>query len=223
MSDNRHSTKYKYHNEIIEVTNFWDEPNQNATDSIILAHGAGASAESLFMQNLKNYLSTQNLAVARFNFPYMLKTLEDGKRRPPNKQEQLMESFIEMIEKHPSSQLWIGGKSMGGRIATLIANHTKVKGVIVFGYPFHPVGKPDRLRIEHFSDWNKPLLIFQGERDRFGNRQEVESYGLNSNINIVWLTDGDHCFIPRKASGLTQADHLKLATEKVLKFIQSSH
>lgn len=101
---------------------------------------------------------------------------------------------------HPEG-LFIGGKSMGGRMSSLIADEADVTGLVCLGCPFHPVGRPDQLRIEHFKAIRTPTLMVQGERDPFGNRQEVAEYRLSEQVCIHWLADGDHSFKPRKASG----------------------
>ena len=99
-----------------------------------------------------------------------------------------------------SKTLLIGGKSLGGRIASLVADETEVAGLVCLGYPFHPTGKPEQLRIEHLKSIHTTTLIVQGERDPFGNRQEVAGYKLSKHIRVHWLPDGDHSFKPRKAS-----------------------
>src|SRR5690606_4931643 len=89
-------------------------------------------------------------------------------------------------------KLLIGGKSMGGRMASLIVDELSVSGAICMGYPFHPAGKPERLRSAHLVDLKTPALIVQGTRDLLGNQQEVQNYALSPSINVYWLPDGDH-------------------------------
>jgi len=104
---------------------------------------------------------------------------------------------------------------MGGRIASMVAAlgdetlDSKIKGVICLGYPFHPQGKPEKLRIEHLKDIKAPLFIAQGTRDKLGSREDVASYDLNKEIDWLWLEDGDHDFKPRVRSGFKYDIHMQ--------------
>ena len=110
---------------------------------------------------------------------------------------------------------------MGGRIASLIADQAGASGLVCLGYPFHPTGKPNQLRTEHLRELKTPTLILQGERDPFGDKQEVEGYELSPRIEMHWLADGDHSFKPRKASGRTADENLSEALERMASFIVS--
>ena len=101
-----------------------------------------------------------------------------------------------------------------------MVDRLKAKGLICLGYPFHPLGRPDRLRVEHLADLTTPTLILQGEHDRFGSRDEVEGYDLSPAITVSWLPDGDHSMKPRKVSGRTEADNLRTAIEMIVAFIR---
>ena len=117
--------------------------------------------------------------------------------------------------------LLLGGKSLGGRIASLIADPSQAAGLVCLGYPFHPAGKPDRLRIEHLKTLSTPTLIVQGERDSLGSRAEVEQYELSEAVQLCWLPDGDHSFKPRKTSGHTEVENWRLGVEAVAQFLGS--
>ncbi len=108
---------------------------------------------------------------------------------------------------------------MGGRIASMIADEAGVAGLVCLGYPFHPPGKPDRLRTEHLKTLMTPALILQGERDPFGRRDEVEGYALPKTIDAAFLPDGDHDLKPRKASGRTREDNWADAVERMALFV----
>lgn len=119
-----------------------------------------------------------------------------------------------------SGPLVIGGKSMGGRVASLAADglrdEGRIAGLLCLGYPFHPPEKPSQLRTAHLAGLRTPTLIVQGTRDPFGTRAEVETYALSDRIEILWLEDGDHDLKPRKSvSGFTAADHLRTVAERV--------
>jgi predicted alpha/beta-hydrolase family hydrolase len=112
-----------------------------------------------------------------------------------------------MIVQWAGATLFIGGKSMGGRMASMVADESDVAGLVCLGYPFHPSGKPERLRIDHLRSLQTPSLFVQGERDALGNRATVSSLELSSKIRFEWLPDGDHSFKPRKSSGHSTEDN----------------
>ncbi|QDU41067.1 Alpha/beta hydrolase family protein [Maioricimonas rarisocia] len=187
--------------------------------TIALAHGAGAGMESDFMAFFAEHLAKAGLRVVRFEFPYMQQRRTSGKKSPPNREPVLRETWLAVIEELGADKLVIGGKSMGGRIASLVADEAGVAGLVCLGYPFHPVGKPDRLRVEHLRELSTPTLILQGERDTFGNREEVPGYSLPGEIRIEWLPDGDHSFKPRKKSGHTLEQNWTSAIESIVQFV----
>ena len=193
-------------------------PEQGPT--LILAHGAGAAMDSDFMNLLAEGLGQQGIRVLRFEFPYMAQRRETGKKRPPDRAPKLLDSFADILNSQDTQPIFIGGKSMGGRMATMLATERQVAGVCVYGYPFHPPGKPEKQRLEHLPDIGCPVLICQGERDALGNRDEVEGYDLPANIDLHWLPDGDHSLKPRKASGLTLMDNLDSAIQQTRAFIR---
>ncbi|ANG63312.1 alpha/beta hydrolase [Marinobacterium aestuarii] len=178
---------------------------------ILFAHGAGAPMDSDFMQAAAQGLADAGYQVLRFEFPYMQARREDGRRRPPNRMPQLLEYFRARIDElNDGVPLWLAGKSMGGRVATMLLDNAPdyVRGALVFGYPFYAVKKPQQPRIEHLTELPLPVHVFQGTRDALGNREAVESYGLSAQLQLHWLEDGDHDLKPRRASGFTQEQHL---------------
>lgn len=194
---------------------------------LLLAHGAGAPMTSPFLETMTRLLTERGLAVSRFEFAYMAARREDGKRRPPPKAERLVDEYVAAVatlrSRLPAGQaLLIGGKSMGGRVASLAADKLfddgAIAGLVCLGYPFHPPGKPDNLRTAHLQDLQCPALIVQGERDPFGNRAEVEGYKLAPAIRLHWAGDGDHDLGPRGGSGFTRAGNLAAAADAVCAF-----
>lgn len=176
--------------------------------------------DSGFMNAMAEGLDAGGVRVVRFEFDYMAKRRVDGKRRGPDRAPKLIARFEEVIrEVGDASALVIGGKSMGGRIATMIADEMGAAGCLCLGYPFHPPGKPERLRTAHLETLRTPTLIVQGTRDAFGSRNEVESYRLSDSIELEWIEDGDHSFKPRQASGRTLDDNLETAVAASLGFI----
>lgn len=196
----------------------------NAHSTIVLAHGAGAMMDTPFMDTMAAGLSATGLRVVRFEFPYMAKRRQDGKRRGPDRKPVLLETWRQVVtELAPAERLIIGGKSMGGRIASELAAENDalnlgISGVVCLGYPFHPAGKPEKLRTEHLQTFPLPLLIVQGERDALGTQSEVNGYDLDKSIKIEWLPDGDHSFKPRKSSGHTEDENLEAAIAAMIEF-----
>ncbi|AWI85299.1 alpha/beta hydrolase [Alloyangia pacifica] len=189
--------------------------------TLLLAHGAGAAMDSDFMARMAALLAREGLRVARFEFGYMAQRRTGGSKRPPPKIELLQQEYRAAIEALAcDGPLFIGGKSMGGRVASLIADDLfkagKIAGLVCLGYPFHPTGKPERLRTEHLAALRTPALICQGTRDPFGTREEVTGYALSESIALDWLDDGNHDLKPRKSvSGQSHEDNLARAAAAV--------
>ena len=186
----------------------------------IFAHGAGAGMEHDFMTAVAKGLVEQGIRVVRFNFPYMVKRAEDGKKRPPDRAPKLLEAYEEVITHFTSQPIVIGGKSMGGRMSSLLADNELVAGIACLGFPFHPPGKPEKYKGEHLASIEKPTLILQGERDTFGKREEFDSFALSEQVKVRFLPDGDHSFKPRKSSGYTEAGNIASTVEQLAAFIK---
>ncbi|WP_434086852.1 alpha/beta fold hydrolase [Shewanella psychrotolerans] len=200
------------------------ESQSDLSDTLILlAHGAGANMNHAFMTEMASGLAGKGMNVVRFNFPYMRNNAIDGKRRPPDRAPKLLMDFIlhiEAVRQHfKPVRLILMGKSMGGRMAAMVASEALVDGVICLGYPFVPPkgGEP---RFEPIANSKAPLLVIQGERDKFGAKGEVETWLAPYSAQLAWLTDGDHSFVPRKSSGTTQAANLEQAISHSVSFIR---
>ncbi len=198
------------------LTDFVELGPKSARATILLAHGAGAPMDSAAMTAIAEALADEDLRVVRFEFSYMANRRTEGSRRPPPRAEKLNHEYQAVIEAvQVYGPLIIGGKSMGGRVASMIADELfeadRIAGLLCVGYPFHPIGKPEKLRTEHLQNLRTPTLICQGTRDPFGSKDEVNAYDLSSAIRLRWFEDGDHDLKPRKRiSGFTHADHMKL-------------
>ncbi|MEH6472787.1 MAG: alpha/beta fold hydrolase [Halopseudomonas sp.] len=208
----------------------YDGP-ESSPYQLLLAHGAGAGMDHEFMQHFASCLANQGIRVIRFEFPYMQKRRLDGGKRPPDRMPKLIQAFADQLQQQaaelsPSSQLFIGGKSMGGRVASLLAAESEeslpVAGIVCLGFPFHPTGKPERFRGDHLAELKQPLLILQGERDNMGNSEEIKHYPLGNSTCCHILGDGDHSFKPRIASGLTLQQNLDEAIEQVVNFMKKN-
>ncbi|NEJ00162.1 alpha/beta hydrolase family protein [Rhizobium ruizarguesonis] len=193
---------------------------QDARFTILLAHGAGAPMDSASMTAAASALADACFRVARFEFAYMAARRALEGRKPPPRAEKLIPEYEAAIAELGSGPLIIGGKSMGGRVASMVADDLyrrgKIAGLLCLGYPFHPPGQPEKLRTGHLKGLTTPALICQGTRDEFGTRDEVRGYDLSDRIEILWLEDGDHDLKPRKAiSGFSSADHLATMAKAV--------
>ncbi len=204
-------------------------PEGSPIATLLLAHGAGAPMDSPFMNEMAALLAARGIEVVRFEFPYMVSRRVTGKRKPAPKAETLREAFLTAVSEVSDSAagpLAIGGKSMGGRVASLVADAafeaSSVKALVCLGYPFHPPGTPEATRTAHLEQLACPALIVQGERDPFGTRVEVEAYRLSPGIRLEWLGDGDHDFGPRGASGFTRKGNLTAAADAVDAFLAAA-
>jgi predicted alpha/beta-hydrolase family hydrolase len=201
----------------------------------LMAHGAGAGMETPFLKTFATLLAERAIATLRFEFAYMAARRSGGPRKPPPRAERLVDEYRTALaaaaepgpgSPDPGAPLLIGGKSMGGRVASLLAEEChaagRVAGLVCLGYPFHPPGKPDRLRTAHLKDLTCPTLIVQGERDPFGSRAEVEALieagALSPAIRFHWAGDGDHDLGPRGGSGFTRKGNLASAADAVAAF-----
>ncbi|MHC8321376.1 alpha/beta fold hydrolase [Pseudomonas sp. GB2N2] len=201
----------------------WNAASAPASATLILAHGAGAPMDSSWMNDMAARLAAQGVNVVRFEFPYMAQRRLDGGKRPPNPAPKLLECWRQVfaeVRRHVAGRLAIGGKSMGGRMASLLADELGADALVCLGYPFYAVGKPEKPRVEHLAALKTRTLIVQGERDALGNRETVEGYALSMSIEVFWLVAGDHDLKPLKASGFTHEQHLAAAAGKVASFMQ---
>jgi len=181
------------------------------------------------MEAICTALADFGVTTTRFEFAYMAARREGGCRRPPPKAEKLIPEFLDVLEATKAdlktkTKIAIGGKSMGGRVASMIAQHCFTKGqtsaLVCLGYPFHPQKKPTVLRTAHLKNLTCPALIVQGERDALGDLREVKAMELPSAIKIHWSPDGDHDLKPRVRSGHTQEGNIREAAKAIAGFLE---
>ena len=176
--------------------------------------------DSPFMEGIASRLGGRELRVVRFEFPYMSARRAGGPRRAPDPRGLLESSWLDVIERlGGGAGLVIGGKSLGGRIASMVADGAGVRGLVCLGYPFHPPGKPAQLRTAHLGALLTPAILVQGTRDPFGTREEVAAYGLSPRIRLAWIEEGDHSFARPKRSALAREDSLDAAAGFVREFL----
>lgn len=206
-----------------------DTGPKSASHRLLLAHGAGAGIESPFLEAIAELFGKRGIAATRFEFDYMAARRDGGSKRPPPRAEKLMGEYADMIaavaKRKPRAQkLVIGGKSLGGRVASMVAEEQfragSISGIVCLGYPFHAPATPDKLRIAHLEALTCPALIVQGVRDPFGTQDEVKCLKLSKSIAFHWIGDGDHDFGPRGASGFTRSGNLADAADAVAGFIK---
>lgn len=174
--------------------------------AVVLAASAGAGADHPFLACVAAGLAAAGLPVVRYDHPYRA-----AGRSRPDPLPVLQAALREIVRAHCGPRFVLAGKSLGGRVATMVADELGAAGCIVFGYPFHPPSQPARLRTAHLAALRTPTLVLQGERDAFGSRAEVGGYALSPTIAIQWFADGDHSLVPRRASGHDAAAHLRTA------------
>ena len=200
----------------------------HAVARLMLAHGAGAAMDHAWMNTITALLVERRISVARFEFSFMAAVREGAKRRPAPRGDRLVPEYLAAVQAvgevvADNLPLFIGGKSLGGRVASLAATDLfaagQVRGVVCLGYPFHPPKKPETLRTEHLKQFDCPILIVQGTRDPLGSQGEVCGYGLDERIKTVWCADGDHDLKPGKASGETLEGHMAAAADAIRAFV----
>jgi predicted alpha/beta-hydrolase family hydrolase len=202
-------------------------PSQNPAGMVlVLAHGAGASQRHPFMTACATGLAARGVSVVTFDFPYM-----HQKRKVPDKTPVLERCFAAVIDAvgrgdtgvAAASGIFIGGKSMGGRIATYLAAQRRadVAGVLALGYPLHPPGRPDQPRTAHLRDMRMPLLIVQGERDAFGTPAELEPVikTMTAPVTLHVVAGGDHSLSVR---GRPPDDVYREVLDRVAEWMKSS-
>jgi uncharacterized protein len=203
----------------IERDTIVDGP-EDARDTFLFAHGAGAPMDSAFMARVARGLASRGIRVVRFEFPYMARRREGGSKGAPDREPVLRARWLEMVERFGGGpRVAVGGKSMGGRIASMIADEARVRALVCFGYPFHPPGDREKLRTKHLEALATPALILQGTRDPFGTRDDVAGYRLSPSIRVEWLEGGDHSFKPPASSGATEAGHVGHAIDAAAEFL----
>ncbi len=137
---------------------------------------------------------------------------EGKKKGAPDREPVLLATWREVVTGLGGGEkVVIGGKSMGGRMASLIADEVRARGLVCLGYPFHPPGQ---------HELQTPTLILQGTRDPFGGADDVATYKLSRSIHMAWLPDGDHSFKPRASSGVTESQNLTTAVDAICRFIR---
>ncbi len=193
---------------------------------VIFAHGAGADMNHQYLEELVDLMNGCQLTVLRFNFPYMDKRQLDGKRRPPDRMPTLVDCYQSILANiNTTLPIFIAGKSMGGRVAaTLSADKAlmlthQIRGVICLGYPFHPIKKPEKLRLTPLQETQLPVLILQGQRDALGSESEIKDYEISSHCQLHYFIDGDHDLKPRVKSGYNLKQHQVTAVNKIRNFI----
>ena len=188
--------------------------------TLVLGHGAGANQLSGFMRLFAAGLAERGLDVVTFNFLY----LEQGRKIPDPgpRLESCYRAVIDAVIKHKKlkgNRLVIGGKSMGGRIASQVAaSHPEnIDGLVFLGYPLHPPGRPDKMRSEHLPKIKAPMLFAQGSRDAFGSKQEIEAIikSLKLPAQLFPIEGGDHSLKVSKRDGASQQEVYAMTMDQI--------
>ncbi len=206
------------------VGSVWAFPGSRSADCqgvFLLAHGAGAGMDHEFIDYFHRALVRAGFVAVKFNFPY-----KDEGRKAPDRQavlEKTFERVLQEVRSHHSSatRVWIGGKSMGGRIASyLAAAGVAIQGAFFLGYPLHPPRRPGTLRTDHFPRLKCPLLFIQGSRDALCDlellRRELTKVPGPASLHVI--QGGDHSFAVPKKSGRSRDEVREEAIEVLLKW-----
>lgn len=203
---------------MIDMSELLFDGPEDSPHRFVFTHGAGGPMRSPFMNTIAQGLAAQGIRVARFEFPYM-----QAGRKVPDKEPVLRETWTSIVESlGGGKKLVIGGKSLGGRIASMVADQVQARGLVCLGYPFHPPGKPERLRTAHLATLATPALIVQGTADPFGSPQDVTGYTLSPAIRIAWIEGGDHSLKPRRSTGRS-AEKVEEVVRLVAEFVHRLH
>jgi len=192
--------------------------------TVILGHGAGAGQGSGFMVSFATALSGRGIDTVTFDFLYMAQ----GRRLPDpkDKLEACYRAVIETVARRNPGKLAIGGKSMGGRIASQVAaaDAPDVAGLVLLGYPLHPPGKPDQLRTKHLASIKVPMLFVQGSRDTFGTPGELRPIldKLKAPAELLEVAGGDHSFKVLKRGGVSQEAIYEMVLERIDQWLRQS-
>lgn len=178
--------------------------------------------DSTFMNDVATGLGERGIRVVRFEFPYMAARREGKKKGgPPDRQPVLLDTWRRVIEDHGGgAKVVIGGHSMGGRMASMVADEVQARGLLCFGYPFHPPGKPAQPRTAHLETLRTPALFIQGTRDPFGRPEEVAGYSLSPRIRVEWIEKGEHAVFKTRQR---ESDKFTRVMELAVTFIMRLH
>jgi len=198
-----------------EVSGAWNRPDGDARSALILAHGAGHGMDTRLLVDIAEALAARGVAVLRFNFPYM-----EARRRGPDPQPRLEACYRAVADTvaEEFERPYLGGKSMGGRIAShVVADGFPGAGLVFLGYPLHPPGQPERIRDAHLRQTEVPMLFLQGARDPFATPDLLHATvdGLPS-ARLVKIDGGDHSFKVRGRSAAEMAAELVEAIDLFL-------
>lgn len=194
---------------------------ERASTLLVLGHGAGAGSQHEFMERFAAGLASDSLRVCRFDFPYMA-----AGRKSPDRQAILEQAFRDVTDavREGHDRCIVGGKSLGGRVASLVAaSGYPVDALVFLGYPLHPPGRPDRIRDGHLHEISAPMLFVEGTRDPFCPLDTLERVraGLDAESDLVVVEDGDHSLKVRKSSGRDTATAWTEAIEEIQKWLKA--
>lgn len=189
------------------MTELLSDGPPDAAKTLVLTHGAGGGMRTPFLARIAAEVAKHGIRVVRFEFPYMA-----AGKKVPDRQSVLLDTWRSVVtELGGGARLFIGGKSMGGRMASMVADELQARGLVCLGYPFHPPGNREKLRTAHLAGLRTPTLIVQGTRDQFGSQDEVAGYELSDAIHIEWIQGADHSFRKR--------EHLAKTIDAIVRFI----
>jgi predicted alpha/beta-hydrolase family hydrolase len=206
------------------IESVYQGPKRGVERAVLLAHGAGADMNAATLTSVADALADNKIASLRFNFPYKAAGRK-GPDRPPVLLQAVRDAAADLAKrtKLPADRLVMGGRSMGGRICSMVAAEDGAAGLVLLGYPLHPPGRADNLRIEHFPQLKMPVLFVSGTRDAFGSPDELKKNAkkIKGKVSWHWIETGDHGFKTLKSSGISADAALGGAAEAVVSFVTS--
>jgi predicted alpha/beta-hydrolase family hydrolase len=194
-------------------------PQHAGLVTVVLAHGAGGNMHSEFMRYFHEGVVKHGYPTMKFNFPY-----SEARRKAPDPQQILIACFRDAIRLAPDNRLVIGGKSMGGRIASYVAEEERVAGLLFLGYPLHPPGKTDQLRDEHLYSIRKPMLFVSGTKDPFARLDLLQNVidRIGTNADLYLIEGGGHSFEVRQKSGRDKHEIYSAVLQKIIDWLSST-
>jgi uncharacterized protein len=210
----------------VEISSVWALPEEfsaGKSPALILAHGAGSSMDHPFLTFVHETLARRGIMTVKFNFPYM-----EAGRKAPDHRDVLADTWRAVIQQVRADAkpgaLFVGGRSMGGRIASVVAaGGEQVAGLVLLGYPLHPAGRPEALRSKHLARIACPMLFVQGSRDRLCDLDKLNGVlaPLSVPVTLHLIEEGDHSFKVPKRTGLSEQQIWDGIVQRVVSWLES--
>jgi predicted alpha/beta-hydrolase family hydrolase len=203
-------------------------PRRGADRAVLLAHGAGSDKDAPVLRSVASTLADARVPSLRFDYPYRV-AKKRSPDRPPVLERATRDAAAELAKRSglPAERLVLGGRSMGGRYCSMVVGDEELPvpalGLLLLGYPLHPAGQPDRLRVEHFARLRVPCLFVSGTRDSLATQRGLTKAAkkIKGTVSFHWLDSADHGYRPLKSSGRSLQDVVAEVAEASAKWVLS--